>query len=81
MKQVLGAKKHRLCEQIAGRAYRRCYTSGHYGHGIAECWFGDGDPVRDADTVNYVARTVAPKIRDGQHVPSLMDQLRALVTR
>jgi hypothetical protein len=81
MKQRLGEKKHRLCEQIADRPYRRCYTSGHYGHGIAECWFGDGDPLRDADEVNYVTRTVRPKIRDGQAAPTPMDELRAMVSR
>jgi hypothetical protein len=65
MKQRLGAKKHARCERIAGRPYRACYTSGNYGHGLAECWFGVGECVRDADWVDYVQGTVAPKYRDG----------------
>lgn len=68
MKQRLGEKKHRLCEAISGRTYRACYTSGHYGHGVAECWFGEGECVHDADRVNYVTKEWQPKIRAGQHV-------------
>lgn len=68
MKQRLGARKHKRCETVGGRAYRACYTSGHYGHGIAECWFGDGECVHDADSVDYVRGTVEPKIRAGQYV-------------
>lgn len=53
MKQVLGEKKRQRCEAITGRAYRVAYTSGNYGHGWAECWFGEGETVYDADMVNY----------------------------
>lgn len=81
MKQRLGMKKHRLCEQIAGRSYRACYTSGHYGHGWAECWYGEGERVSDADYVNYQTRDLQPKIRDGRHVPTPLEELRALVQR
>jgi hypothetical protein len=38
------------------------------GHGIAECWFGEGDTVHDADTVDYVQGFAEPRIRDGQYV-------------
>jgi hypothetical protein len=88
MKQVLGAKKHKRCEGIAGKSYRVCYTSGNYGHGVAECWYGDGETVHDADWVNYVAQTVEPKYRDGRVVPqptatdvllTRRDELRQLV--
>lgn len=74
MKQRLGAKKHKRCEVIGGRTYRACYTSGHYGHGVAECWFGDGDCIHDADYVNYTASTVIPKIRGGRLVEALVSQ-------
>lgn len=70
MKQRLGAKKHKKCEAIGGRAYRACYTSGHYGHGVAECWYGEGECVKDADVVNYHVGTVQPKIRAGEYVAS-----------
>lgn len=72
MKQRLGEKKQRLCESIAERKYRACYTSGNYGHGIAECWFGDGERMNDADRVDYVRRTVQPKIREGLFVRELV---------
>lgn len=66
-KQVLGDKKHRRCEAIAGRAYRVCYANGtRLEHGIAECWFGDGEVVRDADRVNYETGRWWPWVREGQ---------------
>lgn len=68
MKQLLGKKKHKRCEAIAGKSYRACYTSGHYAHGTAECWFGEGDVMSDADYVDYVKGTATPKIRDGVFV-------------
>jgi hypothetical protein len=68
VKQRLGDKKHKKCEAIAGKSYRACYTSGNYGHGVAECWYGDGEVVRDADWVNYRTDSVEPKVRDGQYV-------------
>lgn len=74
MKQRLGDKKHKRCEAISGLSYRACYTSGNYGHGIAECWFGEGELVRDADAVDYVKGTFAPKIRDGVYVGSMVSQ-------
>lgn len=64
MKQRLGAKKHALCERIAGKTYTQCWTSGNYGHGIAECWFSE----KDADYVYYELKCVVPKYRDGQNV-------------
>jgi hypothetical protein len=66
MKQVIGEKKHKLCEQIGGRKYQVCYTQKHM-HFIAECWF----TTRDADYVNYKNRWCQPKIRDGKLVPTL----------
>lgn len=72
MKQRLGENKHKLCETIAGRTYCVCYTSGHYRHGVAECWYGEGETVYDADYVDYVKGTVVPKIREGQRATVLV---------
>ncbi len=69
MKQRLGKKRHRRCEAIGGRTYRSCYVRGGWPHGQAECWFGEGDTVRDADIVNYLTATgPVPLYRDGKMV-------------
>lgn len=62
MKQRLGKKKHKLCEEIAGKKYTQCWTSAKYGHFIAECWIDSSN----ADYVNWKKQTMKPKIRDGQ---------------
>ena len=64
MKQVIGSKKHNLCQEIADKKYIVCYTSGKYQHYVAECWIDE----RNADYVNYKIRHVWPKIRNGQSV-------------
>lgn len=71
MKQRMSKKKERLCSDIGGKTYVACYTSGNYGHYIAECWYGEKDAtgaLYDADWVNYKTREVRPKIRAGQYV-------------
>jgi hypothetical protein len=65
MKQRTGKKLHKRCEAIAGKPYRVCYTSGNYPHFVAECWFGEGDIVGDADWVDYIQNVVTPKFRNG----------------
>ncbi len=64
MKQILGKKKHKLCEQIGMKKYSVCYVSAKYGHYVAECWIN----THDADYVNYDKGYCYPKIRDGQLV-------------
>lgn len=68
MKQRLGEKKARLCADIGGKPYRACYTRGGWAHGLAECWFGDGETLHDADWVNYRTRESEAYLRDGQRV-------------
>jgi hypothetical protein len=66
-KQILSDKKQKRCEAIAGRAYRICYANGtRLQHGHAECWFGEGEYVRDADVVNYKTGEWRPYVREGQ---------------
>ena len=62
MKQVLGDKKHKLCETIAGRKYINCYTTRQ--HNVAECWYD----TRNADLVNYKVGHYWPDIRNGERV-------------
>ena len=64
MKQRLGEKKHRLCEEISGKSYTQCWTSAKYGHFIAECWID----TSNADRINYDEMTWKAKIREGQLV-------------
>ncbi len=68
MKQVLGQKKHQRCEQIAGKSYRVCYANGARDHFWAQCWFGDGETLRDYDDVNYKTGEVVAACRGGQLV-------------
>lgn len=68
MKQYLGKKKQKRCESISGRPYRCCYANGSNPHGIAECWYGDGELVYDADSVDFIHGTWQPKIRNGKRV-------------
>jgi hypothetical protein len=62
MRQVLGQRKHRLCEDISGRTYVRCYTT--RSHHIATCWLDE----RNADLVDYQQRHWCVSVRDGQTV-------------
>jgi hypothetical protein len=72
MKQRLGEKKQRWCEEIAGRPYQACYVSAKWGHFVAECWFGEGERLLDCDHVDWAGKTHEPKIRGGQIVPEFL---------
>jgi hypothetical protein len=62
MKQILGPRKHNKIQEIAGKQYQVCYTSGKLGHHIAECWIDE----KNADYVNYKVGHCWPAIRNGQ---------------
>jgi hypothetical protein len=67
MKQVVSDKIRRKCEAITGRAYRICYANGAREHFWAQCWFGDGERLRDCDDVNYKTGEWRISIREGQY--------------
>lgn len=62
MRQLLGTKKHKLCESIAGKKYTACWTTRT--HAVAECWYDSSN----ADYVNYIVGHCWPTIREGQRV-------------
>jgi hypothetical protein len=69
MKQRLGRKKQQRCEAVTGRSYRECFTNGtRLVHHQAECWFGEGARVSDADLVDWARKIWRPYIRAGQYV-------------
>ncbi len=68
MKQRLGKRKHARCEAVTGKTYRACYANGAREHYWAECWFGDGECVNDADDVNWMTGEWSVRYRQGQPV-------------
>lgn len=67
MKQLLGKKKHAICERIGGRTYLSCWTRGGWTHGLAECFFAlpddevnpvTGSRPANVDFVNYLTGEV-----------------------
>ena len=72
-KNILGPKKHKLCEQVTGKKYHVCYTRGGSVHFLAECWYSE----RDADYVNYKYKVWFPTIRDGQRVTGKIEDVKS----
>lgn len=64
MRQRLGAKKHKKCEQWAGKKYISCSVRGGSTHFLAMCWLTDSD----CDYVNYKTGEVYPAILSGKFV-------------
>lgn len=56
MRQALGYKKQKRCEEITGRKYLSCWVRGGEEHYQALCWFTN----KDADLVNYKERIFIP---------------------
>lgn len=72
MKNLLGPKKHKLCEEILGKKCIVCYTRGGSVHFLAECWWSE----RDADYVNYKYKVSFPTIRDGIRLTGHMEDFK-----
>lgn len=54
MRCKLGPKKHRRCEEIAGRKYEDCLVRGGQTHFVAQCVrFPDDSGRRITDLINY----------------------------
>ena len=62
MKQRLGEKKLKLCQQIGGKDYFVCFVRGGRPHFQAECWYTQ----HDADWVNYRTGECEAYVRDGK---------------
>ena len=56
MKQRLGKKKHKRCEQIASKEFSVCYTRGGRAHYVAQCFTKDKSGIY---WVNYKTGEIA----------------------
>jgi len=65
MKQKLGEKKLKRCQQIGGKDYYVCYVRGGRPHFQAECWYVHRG-ANWADWVNYRTGECEAYVRDGK---------------
>ena len=71
MKNKIGGKLHKKCEEIANKKYSSCWVSGHYPHYQAECWLSR----QDADWVDYKEKEVLDVIKiTNQNMVSLIEK-------
>ena len=57
MRQRLGLKKHKLCENIGKKKYDSCFVRGNTTHYVALCSYQQ-DGKQYTDAINYKTRQV-----------------------